>query len=254
MTTDQPVGFHSRDHELTSVFVAVSPLTGRRLVPKSSLYAKRTIHIFMVMTAAPQYRARRATIEDLPQLISLWQLEQLPTSALEKRFTEFQVVSDDAGQVLGTIGLQVSGGQGLLHGESMARPEMADQVRELLWTRLQAMIHNHALERLWTPVSAPFWRGKGFAAATGEQLEALPPEFRESGKQWQVLTLRTPDANAAIDREFARMQALQHEEKAKMQATVSWMKRAAVVALFFLMLLAAGAIIVVRYAPQIFKK
>jgi hypothetical protein len=37
----------------------------------------------MIMTAAPQYRARRATVEDLPQLISLWQLEQLPAASLE---------------------------------------------------------------------------------------------------------------------------------------------------------------------------
>jgi hypothetical protein len=197
----------------------------------------------MVMTAAPQIRARRATVEDLPQLISLWQLEQLPT--LEKRFTEFQVVSDDAGQVLGAIGLQISGAQGMLYGEAMAKPEMAD---------LQAMIHNHALERIWTPSSAPYWRGKGFAPATSEQLEAVPADFRESGKQWQVLTLRTPDANAAIEREFARMQALQQEEKLKLQATVSRMKRAALIALFFLMLIAAGAMLVLRYAPQIFKQ
>jgi len=200
----------------------------------------------MVMTAA-SYRARRATVEDLPQLSALWQLELLPAAALEKRFTEFQVVCDDTGQVLGTIGLQVSGGQGLLHGESMAKPEMADQVRELLWTRLRAMIHNHALERLWSPIAAPFWREKGFARASAEQLAAVPAEFRESGKQWQVLTLRTPDANAAIEREFARMQSLQHEEKAKMQATVSWMKRAAIIALFFLMLIAAGAMMVLHY-------
>jgi hypothetical protein len=162
---------------------------------ESSLYGARTIPIFMTMTAAPQYRARRATVEDLPQLISLWQLEQLPAASLEKRFKEFQVVSDAAGQVVGTIGLQVNGGQGVLHGESVA-----------------------------------------------------------NGNHWQVLTLRTPDANAAIEREFARMQALQQEEKAKMQATVAWMKRAAFVALFLLMLIAAGAIFVVRYAPQLFRK
>ena len=49
-------------------------------------------------------------------------------------------------------------------------------------------------------------------------------------------------------------QALQQEEKAKLQATVSWMKRAAIVALFLLMLIAAGAMMVVRYAPQLFRK
>ena len=208
----------------------------------------------MIMTAAPQYRARRATVEDLPQLISLWQLEQLPAASLEKRFKEFQVVSDAAGQVVGTIGLQVNGGQGVLHGESVAKPEMADQVRELLWVRVQAMIHNHALERLWTPNSTPFWRTKGFAPASAAEMETLPAEFRENGNHWHVLTLRTPDANAAIEREFALIQALQQEEKAKMQATVAWMKRAAFAALFLLMLIAAGAIFVVRFAPQLFRK
>jgi len=208
----------------------------------------------MIMTAAPQFRARRATIEDLPQLISLWQLEQLPAATLEKRFKEFQVVSDAGDQILGTIGLQVSGGQGLLHGESVAKPEMADQVRELLWARVKAMIHNHALERLWTPATTPYWKTKGFSPASATDLETLPPEFRDNGNHWQVLTLRTPDANAAIEREFARMQSLQQEEKAKMQATVAWMKRAAFVALFLLMVIAAGAIFVVRFAPQIFRK
>jgi hypothetical protein len=208
----------------------------------------------MLMTAAPQYRARRATVEDLPQLVPLWQLEQLPAEALEKRFKEFQVVSDDAGQILGTIGLQIFGGQGLLYGESMAKPELADHARDLLWTRLQAMIHNHAIERLWSSTTAPYWRARGFARATPEQSEAVPAEFGASGGQWHVLTLRTPDANAAIEREFARMQALQQEEKARLQARVSFLKKAAFAALFFLMLIAAGTIFFVRYAPQLFRK
>jgi N-acetylglutamate synthase-like GNAT family acetyltransferase len=221
---------------------------------ESSLYPEGTIPIFMAMTAAPRYQARRATVEDLPQLTSLWQLEQLPAPALEKRFKEFQVVSDDTGQILGAIGLQVSGNQGLLHSESMARPEVADQVRETLWTRLQAMIHNHALERLWSPIITPYWRAKGFSPASPQQQEGVPPEFRDASSSWHVLTLRTPDESAAIEREFARMQALQQKEKAKMQATVAWMKRAAFVALFFLMIIAAGAIVVVRYAPHIFRR
>ena len=39
-----------------------------------------------------------------------------------------------------------------------------------------------------------------------------------------------------------------------MQATVSWMKRAALIALFVMMLIAAGSIILVRFAPQLFRK
>jgi hypothetical protein len=220
---------------------------------ESSLYLKRTIPIFMLMTET-RYAARRATVEDLPQLIPLWKLEQLPTDDLERRFTEFQVVSDEAGQVLGTIGLQINGADGLLHSESMARPELGDQLRELLWKRLQAMVHNHALERLWTQMNVPFWRAKGFARAPGEQLAALPPAFKSNERDWHLLTLRTPDANAAIEREFGRLKAMQAEEKAKMEAFVAWMKRAAVVALLFLMLVGAVAVIVLRFAPQIFRQ
>ena len=220
---------------------------------ESSLYANRTISMFMIMTET-RYATRRATVEDLPQLTSLWQLEQLPAAALERRFTEFQVVSNDAGQVVAAIGMQVSGAHGLLHSESIATPEIADELRELLWKRFQVMIHNHALERLWTQMNIPFWRGKGFDHASTEQLAALPPPFKENERGWNVLVLRTPDANAAIEREFARLQALQQQERAKMEATVTWMKRAAIFAMFFLMLVTAIALIVLRYAPKIFRQ
>src|SRR3954469_24572577 len=96
---------------------------------ESSLYPKRTIPIFMIMSAT-SYVTRRATVEDLPQLLALWRLERLPADALEKRFTEFQVVSDNSGEVLGAVGIQIAGSHGLLHGESMARPEHADEFRQ----------------------------------------------------------------------------------------------------------------------------
>lgn len=209
--------------------------------------------MFMIMTE-PRFATRRATVEDLPQLISLWQLEQLPASALEPRFTEFQVVSDDTGQVIAAIGMQISGAHGLLHSEAIATPEMADRLRELLWKRLQVMIHNHALEQLWTQMNIPFWRAKGFDHASTDQLAGLPPEFRENERAWNVLVLRSPAANAAIEREFARLQAVQQQEKAKMEATVTWMKRAAIVAMFFLMIVAAVALLVLRYAPKLFRQ
>src|SRR6266576_1716674 len=95
-----------------------------------------------------RYVTRRATVEDLPQLIALWRLERLPSEMLEKCFTEFQVVCDEAGEVLAAIGIRIAGVHGLLHGESIARPEEADALRALLWNRMQVIIRNHALERL----------------------------------------------------------------------------------------------------------
>ena len=44
---------------------------------------------------APQFPARRATLDDLPALRPLWEAERLDAAALEKRLTEFQLVCDE---------------------------------------------------------------------------------------------------------------------------------------------------------------
>src|SRR5262249_43479573 len=63
----------------------------------------------------PNQQVRRATIEDLQKLIVLWQQEGLPWQELEKRFKEFQVVEGEESELLGTVGLQISGHEGCLH-------------------------------------------------------------------------------------------------------------------------------------------
>ena len=42
----------------------------------------------------PQLHIRRATVDDLPALRSLWAAARLPADELENRLTEFQVVED----------------------------------------------------------------------------------------------------------------------------------------------------------------
>lgn len=228
--------------------------------PQSSLYARRTIPIFMNMTATTSPRppglvTRRATVEDLPQLISLWQLEQLPLTGLEKRFTEFQVVGDDAGLVLAAVGFQISGTQALLHSEAVARPEMADQCRELLWNRFQVIIHNHALERLWTRLHTPWWRTKGFARATEEEIAALPPAFHSEGAGWHTLTLRAADATAALEQEFARLKTAQQEETARLRERVLWIKRAALtVTVVVFILVVVWAVTLLKFGPKLFHR
>lgn len=203
------------------------------------------------MIAGPKFSARRATVEDLPQLISLWKLEQLPAEVLEKRFTEFQVVSDDAGQILAAIGMQISGAQGLLHGESIAKPELGNQLRTLLWNRLQTIIQNHALERLWTTIDFPFWRELGFDSAKPEQIAAVPAAFKSGAGHWRVKVLRAADANAAIEQEFARIKVLQQEESARIKDRARVLKRVALgmVAIVFL-LVVAWAITLLKLGPK----
>ena len=223
------------------------------------------------MTETP-YVTRRATVEDLPQLIALWQLERLPAEALEKRFTEFQVVCDDAGLMLAALGLQIAGAQGLLHGESIARPELSDALRDLLWKRLQVLIHNHALERLWTQLPSHYWRERGFERVAAEALEKLPPAFgrpdtgtvalspspqvslSSRGREWQMMALRAASATAALEREFAEIKTLQQQETARLQQRVQWMKRVALgVTVAVFLLVVAWAVVLLKYGPKFFR-
>jgi N-acetylglutamate synthase-like GNAT family acetyltransferase len=205
------------------------------------------------MTATPQYVARRATVEDLPQLVALWRLEQLPADVLEKRFTEFQVVSDETGQVLATVGFQIVGTQALLHSEAIAKPELGDSLRERLWNRFQAIIQNHALERLWTQINVPFWREKGFERASAERITSLPAQFSANDREWLMKTLRAADANAAVERELAQLKAMQHEESVRMQQRVQWAKRLAFgITIVVFLLVVIWAVAMLKFGPKVF--
>lgn len=208
----------------------------------------------MMITAVPPHVTRRATVEDLPQLVALWRLEQLPAELLEKRFTEFQVVSDEAGQVLAAIGLQIAGVQGWLHSEAIATPELGDGLRELLWNRFQVIIQNHALERLWTQISVPFWREKGFERASAEQIASRPDQFPANDREWFVKTLRAANASAAVERELAQLKAMQQEESVRMQQRVQWAKRFALgITVVVFLLVIAWAITMLKFGPQMFR-
>ena len=152
-------------------------------------------------TSNPQ--VRRATIEDLPKLVPLWQQELLATPQLEKRFKEFQVVESE-GEIIGAVGLEVAGSEGRLHSEVFAHPEQSDALRALLWERAQVVAQNHGLVRLWTQFATPFWNHSGFRYAGADQLAKLPASFGTNPQPWQYLQLRD-DAAApvSIDKEFA---------------------------------------------------
>jgi N-acetylglutamate synthase-like GNAT family acetyltransferase len=202
-----------------------------------------------------QYVTRRATVEDLPQLIALWRLEQLPAGTLEKRFTEFHLVADADRRVLATIGIQLAGTQGLLHSESIARPEISDALRGMLWERLQVIIKSNSLERLWTQLNSHYWRELGFQRATPEQLKMLPAKFAQGERLWSVKSLSAADANAVLEREMAEIKTLQQREVARAQQRVQLMKRVAlgVTAIVFVIVI-AFAIALFKYGPQLFHR
>ena len=198
--------------------------------------------------------ARRATVEDLPQLLPLWRLEHLQADDLEKRFTEFQVACDATGQIVAAVGLQISGAQACLHSEAIGAAEFSDLLRELLWKRLQVIIQNHALERMWTTLAATYWRTIGFDKATAEQLETLPPAFQPGAGEWLVITLRAANANAALEREFSQLKALQEQESQRMRERVRWAKRIALgITIVLVVLVLAWLAVILKVGPRIFQ-
>lgn len=161
------------------------------------------------MSANP--RVRRATVEDVPRLIPLWKLEELPWQELEKRFREFQVIEAQDGELLGAIGIQIAGHDGCLHSEVFAHPEHSDLLREHLWQRVQSVTANHGLLRLWTASDAPFWHAAGFAPAAPEQLARRPAAFAGGTAPGRFLQLKEESADTLVEKEFAMFREAERE-------------------------------------------
>ena len=167
-------------------------------------------------TSQPQ--ARRATIDDLSKLTPLWRAEGLAAHELEKRFKEFQLIEGPDGDILGTIGLQISGQEGRLHSETFAHPEDGDALRQRLWERVQMIANNHGIIRLWTQLESPFWHHAGFTGASGDLMVRLPAVFAaDHHRPWSFYQLRSENAPmVSLDKEFAMFREAEKERTEKM--------------------------------------
>lgn len=167
-------------------------------------------------TTSP-HQSRRATLEDLPELRSLWDGARLPVPELEKRFTEFQVATSAEGNIVGALGLQIQKQQGLIHSEAFTQPEISIETRPLLWQRVLAVAKNNGLTRLWTLPTAAFYREQGFADIDEAQRAKLPEGFGNPAVDWVTLKLKD-DSLAAVtmEKEFEVFAMAQKEESQRM--------------------------------------
>ena len=115
---------------------------------------------------ATSLKVRRANVDDLPALRSLWQNLKWDAAALESRLTEFQIV-ENRGEFAGAIGVQLRATGVLLHSEDYTDFAVADAARELFWERVQKLASNHGAFRVWTQEISPFWTRWGFQPADG---------------------------------------------------------------------------------------
>jgi len=193
------------------------------------------------------YRVRRATVDDLPGLLALWEAMHITTPDLEKRLTEFQIAESNDGRLLGALGMEIAGRHGRLHSESFNDFALADELRQQLWERMQSVAANHGLARLWIRETAPFWNHSGFHPANEESLKKLPGQWATDQSSWLTLQLRDEEAlQKSLDKEFARL-----NEKGQERAQGA-LRRDRALKFFFTLLAVVMAIFVIVISTYMF--
>lgn len=189
------------------------------------------------------HSVRRATLDDLPALKAHWEMMRFASADLEKRLTEFQVVEDTAGNILGGLGLQITNHHGRIHSEAYGDFALADSLRPLFWTRLQALATNHGLVRLWTQDSSPFWTHNGFQPPDAEALDKLPAIWDRHAAGWLTRQLRAEVAmkTLADTVDVDLLMKLDRERTQQTLERVKWMNRVALV-VSILLLIVVGAL------------
>jgi len=203
------------------------------------------------MTAAT-LRVRRATVEDLDMLRPMWESMHLPGAILEPRLTEFQVVENAEGQIVGGIGFQIGGNQGHLHNEAFTDFGLADSSRELLWKRVQTLAANHGIFRVWMREKTPFWTQLGFKAATEEDLKRLPEAWNTEGSPWFTLQLKDEITISAVEKELAMFMSAQKKQSERTMDQLRVLKKVAlVVAIVFAIIGFGAALFLLLKRPEL---
>jgi N-acetylglutamate synthase-like GNAT family acetyltransferase len=188
-----------------------------------------------------QHVIRRANVDDLAGLRTLWERAHLQVLDLEKRLTDFQLIATPEGDLIGALGLQIDQKQGCVHSEAYLRPEDASVARPLLWERIQTLARNHGLARLWTRESAAAWGEFGFVEPTTEQAARLPAAFGAGRGQWFTLGLRDESAaTISVEREFELFQLAQ---RARTEELLLRAKRLKIAVVSVVLLFAAAAMV-----------
>ena len=176
-----------------------------------------------------------------------------PAEDLSKRITDFQVTQGAEGKLLGAVGLQIAGRQGRIHSEAFSDFALAEQLRPLLWDRIQAVANNHGLLRLWTQEQAPFWNHCGLVKAEADALEKLPAAWQNQRPGWLTLKLKEEIETAvSLDKEFALFMESEKQQTQKAFQRARILKAVAtLVAIGLLMLILGAAFLLVRKNPAL---
>lgn len=190
-----------------------------------------------------KFNARRATVDDLPRLKELWALMHFADVDLERQLTDFQVVTDESGFVIGALALQQSGRHARIHSEAFEDFSLADYARPVLWARIQTLATNHGLARLWTQERSPFWNQNGFLPADSEALERIPSIWDRFAVGWLTLKLKDEDALASLEKEFALFVESEKTQRGQLLGQAKIVKTLVIAGIVIVALLFIGGMI-----------
>ena len=190
-----------------------------------------------------KFQARRATVDDLPRLKELWALMRLPDTDLERQLTDFQVVTDDAGLVVGTVAFQINLRHARIHSEAYEDFSLAEYARPVVWARIQTLATNHGLARLWTQEQSPFWSRNGFLPAVEEALEKMPSNWDRFSPGWLTIKLKDEDTLASLDKEFALFVESEKHQRGQLLGQAKTVKTVAITGIIVVALLFIAAMV-----------
>lgn len=190
----------------------------------------------------PLLRVRRATVDDLGTLQTLWTDMRLSPAALEPRLTEFQVVENSENQLLGAVGFQVSGQHALLHSEAYSDFGVADTARDLFWERIQKIAAHQGVFRIWTQERSPFWKSFGFQPPAAGLLPRLPEAWKnEFDGGWLTLQLKDEEViNAAFQKHATTFLATEKMEVERVSEKVRSLNTLIIIAGFTIGFISIG--------------
>lgn len=190
-----------------------------------------------------KFHARRATVDDLPRLKELWALMRLAEADLERQLTDFQVVTDEAGFVIGGVAFQMNLRHAQIHSEAYEDFSLADYARPVLWARIQTLATNHGLVRLWTHEQSPFWSRNGFQPAAEDALEKLPSNWDRFAPGWLTLKLKDEDVMASLDKEFALFVESEKHQRGQLLGQAKIVKTAVIAGIILIALVFLAAMV-----------
>ena len=135
-----------------------------------------------------QDKFRRANIDDLEVLSSLWERHDFDPILLEQRLTEFHIAEDESGDALNVC-------------ETMQ-----------VW-------------RIWACLKDTHWEEMGFDAAPQEIMDQLPPGFGDWRETWKFQKIKDDLAsNTNLARQFEILKIENDESNVRLKKTGQIMK------------------------------